>query len=92
MAFAGRIGERLARASEAATADAARHGTAIVPLFEARRAAADRALGEAFPETRTMRVSARNADGWQAGVRAADRAQLGAERPVRGASPPGLGR
>jgi hypothetical protein len=92
VAFAGRIGERLARASEAATADAARHSTAVVPLFEARRAAADRALGEAFPETRTMRVSARNAEGWQAGVRAADRAQLGHERPVPGTSPPGLRR
>jgi hypothetical protein len=92
VAFAGRIGERLARASEAATADAARHSTAVVPLFEARRAAADRALGEAFPETRTMRVSARNAEGWQAGVRAADRAQLGHERPVPGTSPLGLRR
>jgi Protein of unknown function (DUF2786) len=92
VAFAGRIGERLARASEAATADAARQSTAVVPLFEARRAAADRALGEAFPETRTMRVSARNAEGWQAGVRAADRAQLGHERPVPGTSPPGLTR
>ena len=91
VAFAGRIGERLARASEAATADAARHSTAVVPLFEARRAAADRALGEAFPETRTMRVSARNAEGWQAGVRAADRAQLGHERPVRGRARPACG-
>ena len=92
VAFAGRIGERLARATDDATADAGRHGTAIVPLFAARRAAADRAVGDAFPETRTMRVTARNADGWQAGVRAADRAQLGAERPVRGAGRPGLGR
>ena len=61
----------------------------VVPLFEARRAAADRALGEAFPETRTLRVSARNAEGWQAGVQAADRAQLGYERPVPGPGPPG---
>jgi hypothetical protein len=37
-------------------------------------------------------VSARNAEGWQAGVRAADRAQLGHERPVPGTSPPGLRR
>ena len=35
-------------------------------------------------------VSARNAEGWQAGVRAADRAQLGHERPVPGTSPPCL--
>ena len=91
VAFAGRIGERLARAADEATADAARAGTAVVPLFEARRAAADRALDDAFPETRAMRVSARNAEGWQAGVRAANRAQLGAERPVRG-SDRGLGR
>ena len=84
VAFAGRIGERLAAATEAATADATRHGTAIVPVFEARRVAADRALGEAFPETRAMRVAARDLAGWQAGVRAADRAQLGVEPPVRG--------
>lgn len=92
VAFAGRIGERLVRASEAATADAARHSTAVVPLFEARRAAADRAVGEAFPETRTMRVSARNTEGWHAGLRAADRAHLGHERPVPGTGPPGLTR
>jgi hypothetical protein len=89
VAFAGRVGERLAEASEAATADAGPRGTAIVPLFAARRAAADRALGEAFPETRSMRVSARDLAGWQAGVRAADRAQLGVERPVRGRDPGG---
>jgi hypothetical protein len=91
VAFAARIGERLADASDMAAGAAARRGTAVVPLLAARRQAADRALGEAFPQTRAMRVSARNADGWQAGVRAADRAQLGAERRVRGPGPRALG-
>jgi hypothetical protein len=83
VAFAGRIGERLARAAEAVTSDEATRSQALVPLFEARRLAAQAALDEAFPETRTTRMSARDALGWQAGTRAADRAQLDLHRPVR---------
>jgi Protein of unknown function (DUF2786) len=83
VAFARRVGERLAQAAEAVTADEATRSTALVPLFEARRAAAKAALDEAFPDLRTTRMSARNAEGWQAGVRAADRAELDAHRRVR---------
>ncbi|HEX6417640.1 MAG TPA: DUF2786 domain-containing protein [Acidimicrobiales bacterium] len=86
VAFAQRVGERLARATEAVTADEARRSTALVPLLDARRQAADEALRRAFPEVRTSRLSARNAHGWHAGTRAADRAQLELQRPVgRGA-------
>jgi hypothetical protein len=83
VAFAGRIGERLRQAAEVVTADEATRSTALVPLFEARRRAAEVALEQAFPETRTTRMSARNAEGWQAGMRAANRAQLDLHRPVR---------
>jgi hypothetical protein len=83
VAFAGRIGERLRQAAEVVTADEATRSTALVPLFEARRRAAEVALEQAFPETRTTRMSARNAEGWQAGMRAANRALLDLHRPVR---------
>lgn len=86
VAFAGRIGERLSQAAEAVTAEEATRSTALVPLFAARREAAALALDEAFPETRTTRMSARNAEGWQAGMRAADRAQFDLHRPVRAGS------
>ncbi len=86
VAFAGRIGERLSQAAEAVTADEATRSTALVPLFAARREAAELALNQAFPETRTTRMSARNAEGWHAGMRAADRAQLDLHQPVRAGS------
>jgi hypothetical protein len=82
VAFAHRIGERLARAAEAVTADAAARSTALVPLLDARREAADEALRRAYPETRATRLTARNAAGWHAGTLAADRAQLDLHRPV----------
>ncbi len=89
VAFARRIGERLAEAAEAVTAEEATRSTALVPLFAARREAAEAALAAAFPDLRTTRMSARNAAGWHAGVRAADRAQLDVQqavpRPARGA-------
>lgn len=88
VAFAGRIGERLAEAAEAVTADEATRSTALVPLLAARREAAEMALKAAFPETRTTRLSARNAAGWQAGMHAADRAQLDLHPPVRGGAQP----
>ncbi|HEX6569177.1 MAG TPA: hypothetical protein VF015_08425, partial [Acidimicrobiales bacterium] len=55
-------------------------------LFAARREAAETALRQAYPEVRTTRMSARNAEGWRAGTLAADRARLDLHRPVRRAS------
>jgi uncharacterized protein DUF2786 len=77
VAFAHRIGDRLREAADAVTAQAARRSTALVPLFEERRKAADAALDEAFPSINTTRLSARNAAGWYAGRRAAYQADLG---------------
>jgi hypothetical protein len=76
VAFARRIGVRLRKAAEAVTAEAAQRSTALVPVFAARREAADAALDEAFPTTRSTRMSANDAEGWHAGTQAADRAQL----------------
>jgi hypothetical protein len=83
VAFAHRIGDRLREADQAATARAAQRSTALVPVFEQRRLAVDRALDAAYPTIGTTRMSARDPEGWQAGRRAADRAQLGVEPPLR---------
>ncbi len=82
VAFAQRIGDRLREAADAVTAQAARRSTSLVPVFEQRREAADAALTEAYPTLGTTRMSARNAAGWHAGQRAADRAELGTEPSV----------
>lgn len=76
VAFAQRIGVRLREAADTVTADAARNSTDLVPVFARRREEADAALAEAFPETRTTRMSANDAAGWHAGTQAADRAAL----------------
>jgi hypothetical protein len=86
VAFARRIGVRLHEAAEAVTAEAAQHSTALVPVFAARREAADAALEEAFPNTRSTRMSANDAEGWHAGTQAADRAQLDLHDALRGRS------
>jgi Protein of unknown function (DUF2786) len=83
VAFAHRIGDRLREADQAVTARAAQRSTALVPVFEQRRLAVDRALDAAYPTIGTTRMSARDPEGWQAGRRAADRAQLGVEPSVR---------
>jgi Protein of unknown function (DUF2786) len=84
VAFARRIGVRLHDAAEAVTAEAAQRSTALVPMFAARREAADAALEEAFPNTRSTRMSANDAEGWHAGTQAADRAQLDLHDALRG--------
>lgn len=87
-AFADRIGERLheATAHEEEAAVAARSGgRELVPLLAARAERVDETLGSWFPEVRQARVSAaRDAEGWQSGRSAADRAQLGAARSLEG--------
>jgi hypothetical protein len=84
VAFAQRIGVRLREAADTVTADAATRSTDLVPVFARRREAADAALAEAFPETRTTRMSANDAAGWHAGTRAADRAELGLHDALHG--------
>lgn len=91
VAFARRIGDRLKEADATATAAGARRSEALVPLFEARRAAANAAVDEAFPRISTARMSANDAAGWHAGTRAADRAQLDLREALRADPTPGVG-
>lgn len=86
LAYATRIGERLEDARDAGTAEAAAHtGTALVPVLAARAEAVDEALGELFPNLRSVETRVSNARGWHAGRLAADSADLRAGRTeVRG--------
>lgn len=77
VAYAGRIGERLCEASEAAqtTADA-EHGGTLLPVLAAR-ADETRAAAEAmFSEVTRTKVSAGDRAGWGAGRAAADLARF----------------
>jgi len=82
--FAIRIGERLKEAKRAATEDGERtYGSALVPVLAAQEDRVDAALGELFPRLQHRTVS-RTIDGrgWDAGRRAADRADVGARRRI----------
>ncbi|MGW3241975.1 DUF2786 domain-containing protein [Streptomyces sp. NPDC001070] len=76
IAYAGRIGERLAAAARDATEEAAEDagGTEVLPVLAAREVAVGRAADEMFPETRTQRLKGRDREGWEHGTAAADRA------------------
>lgn len=81
LAYAARIGERLAEARDAGTAEAeAVAGTALIPVLEARTEAVDDVLEDLFPRLRTVETRVSNAQGWRAGRLAADHADLGAGR------------
>ncbi len=81
-AFAGRIGERLTRASEVATAEAERqYGSALLPVLARRNDAVDELVRQLVPRARTMRAtSVSDGRGWRAGISAADAADLGGQR------------
>lgn len=92
-AFATRIGERLeeATAEEVRTAvtemedHSPSSGQELVPLIERREAAVDAAVDEMFPALRTTRGPAiTDAEGWDSGTAAADRASLNgtSQRPL----------
>ncbi|MGW6914419.1 DUF2786 domain-containing protein [Kitasatospora sp. NPDC054939] len=92
VAYAARIRERLAAATERATSDAAagRHvredGTEerlvpderLLPALAARTEAVDQEVGRMFPKLVSQRVRVSDGEGWAAGRAAADRAALGA--------------
>lgn len=84
VAYAHRIGQRLADATDATVHEAeAEYGTALVPVLAARDEQVRRATDEAFPELGSMRVSATDAEGWAAGTTHADLADLSAGAPLR---------
>jgi hypothetical protein len=84
MAYAQRIGERLqatAAATQAAVpeADAGR----LLPVLTKREEHVDALFTRLFPSTTTRRTRITNGAGWDAGLTAADQAQLDARRQVR---------
>jgi hypothetical protein len=84
MAYAQRIGERLqatAAATQAAVpeADAGR----LLPVLTKREEQVDALFTKLFPNTTTRRTRITNGAGWEAGLTAADQAQLDARRQVR---------
>lgn len=96
VAYAGRIGERLAAAADRATreaaadiADGAGAGAGsgsdarLLPVLAAREVAVKEAAEEMFPNLTTHRVRIRDEEGWVHGKAAADRASL-QPRSIRG--------
>ncbi|WP_194833675.1 DUF2786 domain-containing protein [Nocardia sp. XZ_19_369] len=82
IAYATRIGERLAAANESTIAkseDSAR----LLPVLASRQLQVDKAFDSLFPEVRNRGVSIPNANGWDDGRAAAETAELGARRPLQ---------
>lgn len=78
LAYAHRIGDRLATTSEQVTAEA---GASLLPVLAARDVAVTDRAEQMFPQTTTTRVrGATDHAGWQDGTAAADRAQVGPDR------------
>ena len=89
IAFARRIGERLAAAADMATAEAGEvHGDGLLPVLAGRSAEVDDVVATAFPHTASHRLAVTNYEGWVAGRVAADLAVLGPEQEL----PPGATR
>ncbi|MEU4288944.1 DUF2786 domain-containing protein [Kribbella sp. NPDC026596] len=84
MAYAQRIGERL-EASTAATQAAVPEPDAgrLLPVLAKREEQVDALFTKLFPNTTTRRTRITNGAGWNAGLTAADQAQLDARRQVR---------
>lgn len=85
IAYASRIGERLAAATEEAASTSARRD-ALVPALRRRTAEVDAAFDATFPRLRERRTTYSNGAGWAAGRAAADQAHLDPrQRLTRGA-------
>lgn len=81
LAYAQRIGERLAAATEETVAEVdADRGGGLVPVLADRQQAVDRLVASAFPRLTTRRVSISSPEGVDAGFAAADRADIGQAR------------
>ena len=78
LAYATRIGERLAEAGEHAVEEAiGQYGSALVPVLAGRAAAVDEEFDRMFPNVSRGRSRQVDAQGWNAGRSAADKAALG---------------
>ncbi|MGH9279322.1 MAG: DUF2786 domain-containing protein [Acidimicrobiales bacterium] len=77
VAYAKRIGERLADTTAAVVAESTeRHGRNLLPVLARRDEAVDDAIHAAFPHATPHRASVSNRDGWLAGRAAAEMASL----------------
>lgn len=89
-AYAARIGQRLAAATQAVVDDVAAADGGFLPVLASRRSAVDELCEQTFPTlvaSRPTRVS--NVQGWVAGTQAADRARLASELADPAATVPG---
>ncbi|WP_194820466.1 DUF2786 domain-containing protein [Nocardia sp. XZ_19_385] len=75
LAYATRIGERLAEANEATIAESA-EPEHLLPVLASHQAKVDKAFDSLFPAVAPKRTTIGSAAGWDAGRAAADRAQL----------------
>ncbi|HEY3561135.1 MAG TPA: DUF2786 domain-containing protein, partial [Kribbella sp.] len=84
MAYAMRIGERLqATASAAEAAVPQTDAERLLPVLTKREEHVEALYTKLFPNTTTRRTRITNGAGWEAGLTAADQAQLDARRQVR---------
>lgn len=82
-AYATRIGERLAGASDRAGREAAAElGSSLLPVLAARDEAVQESFHAAFPNLVYREVSVSNAEGYRSGRAAADRALLNPRREL----------
>lgn len=83
VAFATRIGHRLAEAADSTVAEAeAETGRSLVPVLASRADAAHDAAVRAFPELGKFSPAATDREGWYAGTLFGDQADLGVGAPV----------
>ncbi|GAB2551078.1 DUF2786 domain-containing protein [Nocardia heshunensis] len=75
IAYATRIGERLAAATAATIAESP-EPQRLLPVLASHQLAVDTAFDTLFPQTRNRGISIRSAAGWDAGRAAADHAHL----------------
>ena len=86
IAYAHRIGERLAEAAASTTKQAeAEIGVSLLPVLVQRSADVDEAVTAAFPKLTARRTRVGSAAGWNAGREAADHASLGSWAPIAAA-------
>jgi Protein of unknown function (DUF2786) len=84
LAYASRIGERLAEAKQAATQSAHTDlGDSFLPVLASRDEQVEAAVNEMFPNLKRTSSRISNVEGWNAGREAANQATLRANVPVK---------
>ncbi|MEV8376872.1 DUF2786 domain-containing protein [Kribbella sp. NPDC056861] len=84
MAYSHRIGERLQATADATQAAVpAEDADRLLPVLSRREEQVEKLFTKLFPDTITRRTRITNGAGWQAGLTAADQAQLQARPQVR---------